>query len=148
MAGKQVLRAAWIPSGQFDGRAVLKRMADRVKHIGLDPERVASLAGPDAQPGCGGDRLAGCPLSDDGAGRIRIDGVRTPDTAHDVALLALRVTLVEGNAVGQIFDRIAIEIDLEFVHAFGMVAGRRNGAEDRVADVDHEHGACLAAEYV
>ena len=66
----------------------------------------------------------------------------------DEALLPLVVTCIEGNAVGQILDRIAIEIDLEFVHAFGMVAGRGNRAGNRVTDIDHEHGACLATEHV
>jgi hypothetical protein len=54
-------------------------------------------------------------VSDDGAGRARTDGVRTADAAHHVELLPLRVALVEGEPVGQVFDGVAIEIDLEFV---------------------------------
>ena len=57
---------------------------------------------------------------------MRVGRIFTPDTAHNVALPSVRVTLLEGEPVGQIFDGISIEIDLEFVHAFGMVAGRRN----------------------
>ena len=65
-----------------------------------------------------------------------------------LALLPVRVTHVEGKSVGRIFDGIAIEIDLKFVHAFRMAARHRNWAEDGVAEIDREYGACFAAEYV
>ena len=52
VAGIQILCATWIPAGKVYGRAVLKCVADRVQHIGLDPERVTSLTGPDAQASC------------------------------------------------------------------------------------------------
>ncbi len=117
MAGKEVLRAAWIPSGQIHGRAVLKGMANRVQQIGLNPKRVAGSTGPGAQPGWHGDCLAGCPLSHDSAGRVRVGSIellgyrRTAWRCFPCASRSLKV-----NRQG-----IAIEIDLEFVHAFRML---------------------------
>ena len=40
-----------IPAGQVHGGAVLKGVANRVEHIGLNPKWVAGFAGPDAQTG-------------------------------------------------------------------------------------------------
>ena len=98
MAGKQVRRATWIPSGQIHGRAVLKRMTDCVQHVGLNPKRVAGFTGPDTQSSGRRDCIARCPLSDDSAGRIRVDSIFTSYTACNVALLPLRITYVEGNS--------------------------------------------------
>ena len=72
VAGEQVLRLPRIPSGQVDYRAILERVADRVQHVRLDPERIACPAGPDAQASCRGDRFAGDALCHDSAGRIRV----------------------------------------------------------------------------
>jgi hypothetical protein len=51
-------------------------------------------------------------------------------------------------AICDLLDRITVEINFEFVHPFRMVAGRRDGSEDGVADVDDKNGAGLATEYV
>ncbi len=147
MAGEEVPGFGWIPSGQVYGRAVLKGVADRVQHIGFDPEGVAGFAGPDTQPVRGG-RLAGGSPDDDFAGVIRVRRAAAPDTAQRVALVSIRVTFLECEAVGEILDGIAVEIDLKFVHALRVVARRRNGAEDGVAEIDHEDGACLSAEQI
>jgi hypothetical protein len=93
-----------------------------------------------------GGRLAGLPLGEDRAHGIRIDGRGAADAPQNQALPARRVTLVESDPVGQVLDRIAVEVDLEFVHTFRVVARRSDRAADRVADIDDEHGAGLAAE--
>ena len=121
---------AWIPTGQVHSRAVLESVADRVQHIGLNPKRVTSLAGPDAQTSLGDSGLASGSLRDDSASRMWVHSFRASDRPHDVALLLVDVTLVKGKAIGYIFDGIAIEIDLEFVHSFRMVARRGNGTEN------------------
>jgi len=73
VAGKEVLGLVWIPSGQVDGGTVLEGVTNRVQHIGLDPERVTCLAGPDTQAGIRDDGLTGGPLRADLAHRMRID---------------------------------------------------------------------------
>jgi hypothetical protein len=45
-------------------------------------------------------------------------------------------------------DRIAVQINFEFVHSFRMIARRRDRPENGVANIDCEHRACLSAEYV
>ncbi len=77
-----------------------------------------------------------------------IHGVCPADAAHDVTLIAGLVALAEGEAISDVFDGIAVEIDFEFIHAFRVITRRRNGAEDGVADVDQEDGSCLAAKHV
>jgi hypothetical protein len=52
------------------------------------------------------------------------------DTAHEKALLAVRVAFVESNTIGEVFDGVAVEVDLETLHAFRMVAGCRDVAGD------------------
>jgi hypothetical protein len=78
---------------------------------------------------------------------VRIDCVYPSNAPNGIALLPVVVTLIEREAVGHLFNSIAVEIDFEFVHALRMVAGNC-GLAERVADVDHECGAELAAEYV
>src|SRR5271169_5511972 len=95
VARKQVLRLTWIPSGEVHDRAVLKGVADRVQHIGLNPKWVAGLAGPDTQTGGRGNGLASCSLCHDCACRMGVHSLRAPGAAHDVALIALLVTLVK-----------------------------------------------------
>ena len=56
------------------------------------------------------------------------------------------VPFVKFKAVGEIFDRVAVQIDFEFVHSLRMVAGSRDGAKNGVAEIDYEHGACFATE--
>jgi hypothetical protein len=79
---------------------------------------------------------------------MRINGGRTCDATYDVALFPVLVTFVECKAVGDILDRITVEIGFELIHAFRMVARRRDGAENGVANIDDKHGARLATEYV
>jgi hypothetical protein len=86
-------------------------------------------------------------LRHEDACRIRIDGPSTPDTPEDEALPTLAIALIKGNAVGHILDGVAIEVDLEFVHAFRMVARRRDGTGNRMANINHEYGARLATEH-
>lgn len=63
-------------------------------------------------------------------------------------MIAALVARVKCNAIGHILDRIAVAIDLELVHALGVITWDRYGAGDRVADIDHEDGADLAPEHV
>jgi hypothetical protein len=49
--GEKILGLGRIPAGEIDGLAVLECVADGVQHVGLDPERIASFAGPNAQTG-------------------------------------------------------------------------------------------------
>ena len=79
---------------------------------------------------------------------FRVRGITAGDPAQDEALLPRRVAGVEGDAIGQIFNGIAVEVDLELVHAFRVIAGHRNWTGDRVADIDHEYGARLALEQI
>ena len=148
MARKQVLRATRIPSGQVDGRAVLEGVADRVQDIGLDPEWVTGLAGPDPQARRRSNDRACFACRNHGADCMWIGRICSTKAPHYVTLLAVLVALVERNAVGDIFDRIAVEIYFEFVHSFGMVPGHGNGSENGVTHIDHKRGACFAAEYV
>ncbi len=123
-------------------------MTDRVQNVWLDPERVAGFAGPDAQAIFCLDRLAGGAAREDRAGGVRIGGFFPRDPAQHEALLVRRVARIEGDAVGHVLNSVAIEVDLELVHAFRMIAGHGYGAGDRVTDVDHEYGAGLAPEQI
>ena len=120
---------AWpVPTRQVDSRAVLKRMADRVQHVGLDPERVARLAGPDA------GRLASVTVSPVDPCATTMPAAfgstaSAPVIRRSTKRCSPRVALVEGNTVGEVFDGIAVEVDLEFVHSFRVVAGDGNLAE-------------------
>jgi hypothetical protein len=71
---------------------------------------------------------------------MRIRVASDKPSPKGVFLLSLRVALFECEAIGDLFDRIPVEVDLEFVHALGMVAGNR-GLRDGVADIDHECSA-------
>ena len=51
------------------------------------------------------------------------------------------------SAAGNFLYRIAVQIDLEFVHPLPMVAGNF-WISERVADIDHEYRAGLTAEYL
>ena len=148
MAGEQVPGLVWIPAGQIDRRAVLKRVANRMKHVGLDPERIAGFASPQTQTFRAGDELACRPFNNHSARRVRISRLRTFDASEDVALLPVRVTLAERQAPGDVLDRIAIEVHLELVQTLRVVSGRRDGAGDRVAHVDDEDGAHNASEHI
>ncbi len=77
-----------------------------------------------------------------------VDSLGACDATQHKALLAGGVAFVEGDAVGEVFDGVAVEIHLEFVHALRMIARGRNVAGDRVTDVDHKHGARFAAENI
>jgi hypothetical protein len=59
-----------------------------------------------------------------------------------------RIPNVEREPIRQILDGIAVEIDLEFVHTFGMPSRYRDASRSRRADVDDEDGAGLATEHV
>ena len=121
-------------------------MADRVQHVGLNPKRIARLAGPDAHASRGRDGFAGGPVGDDHAGRIGIGSLDPCDSPQYKSLPALRVAIVEGQTIREIFDGIAVEIDLEFVHSLWVVARSRDVARDGMTDVDHEDGACFTTE--
>jgi hypothetical protein len=82
------------------------------------------------------------------AGRMRIGGRYTRNAPQNVALLARGVAWVERQPVGQLFDIIAVQVDLEFVHSFRMIAGRRDFARNGVTDVDHKNGSDFATEKV
>src|SRR4029078_934413 len=99
-----------------------------------------------ANAGSGADRLSRLSLRDDVAGVRRLRD--SSDHPNGEALIALLVALLELKAVGQVFDRITVEIDLDLVGPFGVEARCRNRSRDRVADVDDERGAGLATEHV
>ena len=98
--------------------------------------------------GCGGDDFAGGTLCDDPTGRLGIDSLDARDEAQHQALLAVRVTFVESYPVGEVFDGITVEIDLEFVHSLRVVARSGDVARDRVTNVHHEHGAPFTTENI
>lgn len=123
-------------------------MADRVQHVGLDPEGIASPASPDTQAGRRSDRLASDTPSHNGTGRIRVHRVTTRDLAQGEALPARRVTLIEGEAVGHALDGVAVKVDLDFVHPHRMIARHENLAGNRAADVDYEGSTRLAFECI
>ena len=100
------------------------------------------------QPRCRADDFSSRPLRDYSAGRFRLNRVGTRDTPHGVVLLALLVAFVERQAVGNILNRIAVQIHFEFVHPFRVVARHRDGAKNGVANVDGKHGALFSAKYV
>jgi hypothetical protein len=118
-----------------------------MQHIWLDPEGVTRVAGPRTQSGWPGHSFIGHSLRDDGTGRVRIDSFFPTNAPHTVALLSLLVAIIEREAVRHLFNGVAVEIDLEFVHTFRMVAGDFRISEG-VANVDHEYGADWAAECV
>jgi hypothetical protein len=68
-------------------------------------------------------------------------------TQH-VALLARAVAWVERQPVGQLFNSIAVQVDLELVHSLRMIAGCRDFARDRMTDVDDEYRADFTAEKI
>jgi hypothetical protein len=136
-----------IPVGQVHSGAVLECVTHRVQHIRLNPKWVAGFARPSADTGWRGNGFVCFTLSDHPSGCVRIDSFRSTDAPYGIALLPLLVTLIEREPVRNLFDRISVGIDLEFVHAFRMVAGNC-GLSQRVADIDCKYGARLAAEYV
>ena len=77
-----------------------------------------------------------------------IGRARSPKAAYDATLFAARVALVKRNAVGDIFDRITLEIYLELVPSFRMVPRHGNGSENGVTHVDDKRGACFTTERV
>lgn len=114
-----------------ESRAAPGSVADRMQHIRLDPERVARFTGPDTQPRrCRGDGLFCFSRRDDSASRVWIRGVRAPQTPYGITLFSLWITLFECQTVGEVFNRIAVQIDFEFVHPLRMVAGCRDGPEN------------------
>ena len=136
-----------IPVGQVHSSAVLERVTHRVQYIWLDPKWVAGFARPSAHPGWRGNGFVCFSLSDDRTGCVRIDSFRSTNAPYGIALLPVLVALIERETVRNLFNGIAVDIDLEFVHALRMVAGNC-GLSERVADIDGEYGAGLAAEYV
>ena len=56
------------------------------------------------------------------------------------------VTLSEGEAIGHVLLRVAVEIDLELIHTFRMVSRYRYVSGDGVTNVDHEDGSGFALE--
>jgi hypothetical protein len=67
---------------------------------------------------------------------------------HPLVLPSFVVTLAEGEPVSDLLDRVTVEVDLEFVPAFGVVTDNRDVAGDRVTDVDDEGRASFTAENV
>jgi hypothetical protein len=100
------------------------------------------------KPSRRGHHLVSRTLRYDHAGKKRIGGLGSADATEDIVLGALLIQLGERKAVRDIFDRVTVEVDLEFVHAFGVVAGHWNRPEDGMANIDDEHGSRLPAEYV
>jgi len=86
------------------------------------------------------------PMSRDPTARMRIHCLGASGAPHQVTLVSVRVTLVERDAVSDVFNSIVVEIDLEFVHPLRMVSRHGNRTEDRMADVDYESGACFTPE--
>lgn len=148
MAGKQIARLVRCPISEIERRAVLECMTDGMQNVGLDPERIAGLAGPDADTRGRTRRFVGAAFGHDRPLRVRVRGIGTGNPAQHEALAPLGVALVEHDAIGQFFHGIAIEVDLEFVETFGVIARCRHIAGNRMADVDDEHRARLAAEAV
>ena len=105
--------------------AILKGVSDCVQNVRLDPERVSGFASPNAQTARRGNGFARGALRNDLTRGVGVLSLGAGNLAQHEALLARRVALVEGDAIGQVFDDVAIEIDFEFIHSFRMVA--RNG---------------------
>jgi hypothetical protein len=63
-------------------------------------------------------------------------------------LRSVRIALVEFDAIGDLLDGVAVEVDLEFIHALRMEAGTGHGPGDRMANIDHEHRADFAAKEI
>jgi hypothetical protein len=56
--------------------------------------------------------------------RARADRQPLPaNGAHGAALLPVFVAVIERETISDLFDDISVEVDLEFVHVFRMVAG-------------------------
>src|SRR5208282_3618829 len=108
VACEEVFGATGIPSGEVDGGAVLKCVANRVQDGGLDPKRVTALAGPDAEACWRGEEFAGRPLCDDCARGVRVNSICTGETAQGIGLVPVGVTFGEIEAVGEVFDSVAI----------------------------------------
>ena len=79
---------------------------------------------------------------------MRVCRVSPCDTTQDEALLGGSVPVIEGDPVGHVLDGVPIEVDLELVHAFRVIARGRNLAEDRVANIDYEDCAHLPAKEI
>jgi hypothetical protein len=79
---------------------------------------------------------------------VRIGRVGPPETAHYVTLVSVLVAGIKRHAIGNVLDRVAVEIDLEFVHPLRVVTGRGNWPSYRVADIDDEDRAHLAPEQI
>ena len=65
-----------------------------------------------------------------------IGGRCTRKAPQHVALLARAVAWVEPQPVGQLFNSIAVQVDLKLVHSLRMIAGCRDFARDGMTDVD------------
>ena len=74
--------------------------------------------------------------------------LRPVDPMEGQPLCSVRITRVEFDAIGDFLDGVAVEVDLEFVHALRMKAGTGLGAGDRMANIDHEHRADFAAKEI
>jgi hypothetical protein len=67
---------------------------------------------------------------------------------HREPLLPLFVRGSEGHPVGEVLDRVAVQVDLELVAALRVESGDGDVTAERVADVDHQDGAGLTGEQV
>jgi hypothetical protein len=77
-----------------------------------------------------------------------ISSVRAGDALDGVILISILITLGECKSVSEFFDRVAVQINFEFVNSLRMVGRRRDGSENGMANIDCERCACLSAEYV
>ncbi len=148
VTGEEVFGLGRRPIAKIEPGAVLQRMADGMEHIGLDPKGIAGAVGQNAEAGGGRQHFTGHSAADDGALRVGIGGFCTGEAAQNEALLARVVARVKSQPVGEFLDGIAVEVDLELVHALGVIAGNGDFTEDGVADVDDEYGADFTTENV
>src|SRR5580658_7451613 len=117
-------------------------------HVGLDPKWIAGFARPDTRAGRSRDCLAGGALGNHSTGRVLFGSVGARDTPQYKSLLTCEVAFVESNPISLVFDGVVVEVDLELVTPFWMVAGYRDVARDRGAHVNHKRRTCLTAENI
>jgi sortase A len=114
----------------------------------LATRTLRSLTRPDSQTGGRRSGLPGCAVSDNRARGMRIGRLRSANAAHHVTLVSTLIPLREGEAIGHILNRVAIPIDFELVHAFGVIAGCRDGSKNRMTDINDKRGSGFAAKDV
>ena len=112
MTGEQVPCLVGGPVAEINVGAILKGVSDCVQNVRLDPERVSGFASPNAQTARRGNGFARGALRNDLTRGVGVLSLGAGNLAQHEALLARRVALVEGDAIGQVFDDVAIESTL------------------------------------